>query len=49
MKATTALWWTLSDKEYGFSYDPDQTAFRKVHGVPVFQYYEQNVRLLLFI
>lgn len=44
-KATTSTWETLSDPEYGQSYDPSRSAFRKVHGAPLFEFYEQYVRL----
>ncbi|GJE93466.1 O-methyltransferase [Phanerochaete sordida] len=40
-KATTSTWETLSDPEYGQSYDPSRSAFRKVHGAPLFEFYEQ--------
>nr|P0CT90.1 RecName: Full=3-O-methyltransferase 2; Short=Mtrase 2 [Phanerochaete chrysosporium RP-78] len=46
-QAATAAWDTLSDKEYGPSYLPTKTAFRKVHGATFFEYYETHVRLNL--
>lgn len=43
MKASTYLWESLEDKEYGSSASPEHAAFRMAHGMHIFPYYVEHV------
>ena len=44
MKANAHLWDTLQDEEYGPSYAPDRSAFYKLYGKTLFNFYVDHVR-----